>query len=131
MSKLIIYYKKPARLISSRSMLSILHTNKQQQQSSMNFRQQVKLMFIFTFQLVLFPPGTWRKQRSQKRQRERYQKDLNHVSLYFIPNFELFQGCVETGPRLETTSNCSQPAEFRHLLASVKKPVLKTHSLHL
>ena len=115
-------------------MLSILHTNKQkqqQQQSSMNFRQQVKLMFIFTFQLVLFPPGTWRKQRSQKRQRERYQKDLNHVSLYFVPNFELSQGCVETGRRLVTTSNCSQPAEFRHLLASVKKPVLKTHSLHL
>ena len=115
-------------------MLSILHTNKQkqqQQQSSMNFRQQIKLMFIFTFQLVLFPPGTWRKQRSQKRQRERYQNDLNHVSLYFIPNFELSQGCVETGPRLVTTSNCSQPAEFRHLLASVKKPVLKTHSLHL
>ena len=78
-------------------------------------------MFIFTFQLVLFPPGTWRKQKSQKRQRERYQKDLNHVSLYFIPNFELSQGCVETGRRLVTTSNCSQPAEFHHLLASVEK----------
>ena len=47
----------------------------------MNFMQQVKLMFIFIFQLALFPPGTWRKQKSQKRQRERYQKDLNHMWL--------------------------------------------------
>ena len=65
-------------------MLSILCTNKQQhqqqqQQSLMNFMQQVKLMFIFILQLVLFPPGTWRKQRSQKRQRERYHKDLKYM----------------------------------------------------
>ena len=68
-------------------MLSILCTNKQQhqqqqqqqQQSLMNFMQQVKLMFIFILQLALFPPGTWRKQRSQKRQWERYHKDLKYM----------------------------------------------------